>query len=32
MRAERVSGDGQTVGYTYTRILVSDLVVAEGLQ
>lgn len=28
----RVSGDGQTVGYTYTRILVSDLVVAEGLQ
>ncbi|MBK8725503.1 MAG: protein kinase [Holophagaceae bacterium] len=28
----RVSGDGQTIGYTYTRILVSDLLLAEGLQ
>ncbi len=28
----RVSGDGTTVGYTYTRILVSDLLVAEGLK
>ena len=28
----RVSRDGRTVGYTYTRVLVSDLVVAEGLK
>ncbi len=28
----RVSGDGNTVGYTYTRILVSDLLVAERLK
>jgi hypothetical protein len=28
----RASADGNTVGYTYTRILVSDLIVAEGLQ
>ncbi|MBL0314038.1 MAG: serine/threonine-protein kinase [Holophagaceae bacterium] len=28
----RVSRDGRTVGYTYTRILVSDLIVAEGLK
>ncbi len=28
----RVSGDGKTVGFTYTRIPVSDLLVAEGLK
>ena len=28
----RVSRDGRTVGYTYTRVLVSDLLVAEGLK
>ena len=28
----RVSRDGKTAGYTYTRVLVSDLLVAEGLK
>jgi len=28
----RVSGDGQTLGYTYVRVLVSDLIVVEGLK
>jgi hypothetical protein len=28
----RVSRDGRTLGYTYTRVLVSDLIMAEGLK
>ena len=28
----RASGDGKTVGFTFTRIPVSDLLVAEGLK
>ncbi len=28
----RVSRDGRTLGYTYTRVLVSDLIVAQGLK
>jgi hypothetical protein len=32
MQKVRVSGDGETVGYTCSRVLVSDLIVAEGLK
>ncbi len=32
MSEVRVSGDGKTLGYTCTRVLVSDLIVAEGLK
>ena len=32
MQKVRVSGDGKTLGYTCARVLVSDLIVAEGLK
>jgi hypothetical protein len=32
MSEVRVSGDGKTLGYTCVRVLVSDLIVAEGLK